>query len=372
MFQFSDSELARRRAQLLSLADSHGCATVWAFGENRSGIAVTYLTEWPVTRGAVCALSADGCDLWVSFHNHVPAARRRARVDSVRDMYDGYLDELLAISEPKASVGTLGPVPPAVTARAKDRDILLVSLDRDHALLRQRKSAEEVTALELGAAVSDVAAEALISACSPGMSDWDLLAAAKNAYTKRGGLDHICYISVTDMAHPDRDVPSQFPEGRVLTSTTMVTFELSASIVPEYPGQILRTVTLGDPPEKILALSEIAEECKTAIKAAMRPGVNARDLVALSTAIESAGYTTTDDLFHGFGMGYLEPIATSASRVPNHSPDVSLEAGMAIVVQPNVTTRDHSLGVQTGELVIVDSSGIRDLHGLPTGLIRAE
>ncbi len=371
MFQFSDSELIRRRHQLLSLADSHGCATVWAFGENRSGVAVTYLTEWPVTRGAVCALTADSCELWVSFHNHVPAARRRARVDSVRDMYEGYIDELFSTTNSGASVGTLGPIPPAVAARARDRQVAFVSLDRDHALLRQRKSGEEVAALELGAAVSDAAAEALISACIPGASDWDLLAAAKNAYTKRGGLDHICYISVTDIAHPDRDVPSQFPEGRVLTATSMVTFELSASIAPEYPGQILRTVLLGDPSDQVLELSRIAEECKAAIKAAMRPGVNARELIAHSAPIEAAGYSTTDDLFHGFGMGYLEPIATSASRVPNHSPDILLEEGMAIVVQPNVTTNDHTLGVQTGELVIVEAEGIRDLHRLPTGVIRA-
>jgi Xaa-Pro dipeptidase len=371
VFQFSDSELIRRRHQLLSLADSHGCATVWAFGENRSGVAVTYLTEWPVTRGAVCALTADSCELWVSFHNHVPAARRRARVDSVRDMYEGYIDELFSTTNSGASVGTLGPIPPAVAARARDRQVAFVSLDRDHALLRQRKSGEEVAALELGAAVSDAAAEALISACIPGASDWDLLAAAKNAYTKRGGLDHICYISVTDIAHPDRDVPSQFPEGRVLTATSMVTFELSASIAPEYPGQILRTVLLGDPSDQVLELSRIAEECKAAIKAAMRPGVNARELIAHSVPIEAAGYSTTDDLFHGFGMGYLEPIATSASRVPNHSPDILLEEGMAIVVQPNVTTNDHTLGVQTGELVIVEAEGIRDLHRLPTGVIRA-
>jgi Xaa-Pro dipeptidase len=372
VFQFSDSELARRRTQLLSLANSLGCEGVWAFGENRSGVAVTYLTEWPVTRGAVCALTTFGCDLWVSFHNHVPAARRRARVDSVRDMYTGYLDELFATVKPKTAVGTLGPIPPAVTARAVEHHIALVSLDRDHAILRQRKSAEEVTALELGSAVSDVAAEALISACVEGASDWDLLAAAKNAYTKRGGLDHICYISVTDMARPDRDVPSQFPEGRVLTASSMVTFELSASIVPEYPGQILRTVTLAEPSEHVIALSGIAETCKAAIKGAMRPGVSARELIAHSMAIESAGYSTTDDLFHGFGMGYLEPIATSTSRVPNHSPDLLLEDGMAIVVQPNVTTSDHTLGVQTGELVIVEAEGVRDLHHLPTGLIRAK
>jgi Xaa-Pro dipeptidase len=69
-------------------------------------------------------------------------------------------------------------------------------------------------------------------------------------------------------------------------------------------------------------------------------------------------------------MGYLEPVATSRSRVPVHAPDMTLEEGMAIVVQPNVATVDFRLGVQTGELIIVEKAGARDLHSLSTGLVR--
>jgi Xaa-Pro dipeptidase len=40
---------------------------------------------------------------------------------------------------------------------------------------------------------------------------------------------------------------------------------------------------------------------------------------------------------------------------------------MTLVVQPNVTTRDHSAGVQTGELMVVTESGAVSLHGVDRG-----
>jgi Xaa-Pro aminopeptidase len=367
---FSDGERQRRRQGLLHIAKGKGCAGVLGFGENKSGVAVTYLTEWPVTRGAIFLLTKSELHLWVSFHNHIPAAKRRAQVDSIRDIAGDYLQALFQSFHSGDSVGTLGPVSGPVRKYASEQGFNLVALDMEHAEYRLIKSVEEIHALELGAQATDIGATALINACRVGASDWDLLAAAKAAYTAAGALDHICYISITDMDNPDRDVPSQFPEGRVISRSSMITFEISASAIPEYPGQILRTIVMSDPTEAVMDLSELAEECKEKIKSAIKPGVTAAELIDISGMIEQRGYTTTDDLFHGFGMGYLEPVATSRSRVPVHAPQMTLEEGMAIVVQPNVTTVDFQLGVQTGELIIVDKTGARDLHSLSTGLVR--
>jgi Xaa-Pro dipeptidase len=50
---------------------------------------------------------------------------------------------------------------------------------------------------------------------------------------------------------------------------------------------------------------------------------------------------------------------------------VTLEAGMTLVVQPNVATADGRLGVQTGELLLVTDQGADRLHTFPRGLVRA-
>jgi hypothetical protein len=45
---------------------------------------------------------------------------------------------------------------------------------------------------------------------------------------------------------------------------------------------------------------------------------------------------------------------------------------MTLVVQPNVTTADGRLGVQTGELLLVTEHGPERLHTYPPGLLRAD
>jgi Xaa-Pro aminopeptidase len=45
------------------------------------------------------------------------------------------------------------------------------------------------------------------------------------------------------------------------------------------------------------------------------------------------------------------------------------EAGMTVVIQPNVATRDGRAGVQTGELVLVTATGIERLHATPRGFV---
>ncbi len=284
----------------------------------------------------------------------------------MRDVDDRMVGDLLAGGGP---IATFGPVPGNVRSRAEANGVPLIPIDAEHARIRMVKSEEERAALRLGAQASDVAGQALIDACVPGASDWDLLAAARDAYTRLGARDHICYICVTDMAAPDRDVPSQAPEGRMLAAGSVVTFELSASVAPEYPGQVLRTVTMGEPTDEYRALHAVAMTARDAVRAAIRPGAPARDLIAASAVVEDAGYTTTDDLFHGLGMGYLEPIGTTTSRIPAHAPDVVLRDGMSVVVQPNVTTLDHRAGVQTGEMVIVSDGGYEDIHHLQGGLV---
>jgi Xaa-Pro dipeptidase len=366
-FGFTDDEYARRRQAALALASSVGATRVLAFGAHRSGICVTYLTGWPVTRSAVYLLSDTTSMMWIQFHNHLSAARRTAVattvVDGCGDMYESILTERREV------VATLGSVPPQLVLRAQQLDVHLVPLDSRHAALRCLKSEQELEALALGAAASDIGAEALIDACHAGATDWDLMAAARSAYTRAGARDHICYICVTNMASPDRDVPSQFPEGRVLEVGSVVTFELSAAVAAEYPGQVLRTITLGEPTQEYMVLHDLAEQARNAIRAVIRDGVSAGALVDASACIEAAGMTTTDDLFHGLGMGYLEPIGTSTSRVPAHRPTATLSAGMTLVVQPNVARPDHRAGVQTGEMIVVTREGLRDIHTLPSGLV---
>ena len=206
-----------------------------------------------------------------------------------------------------------------------------------------------------------------------GCTEHELTARIEAAYVARGGMHHIHYLGITPMAAPNRAAPAQWPSSRRVQEGDLLTFELSAAVAPEYSGQLLRTVTIGRPPSpEVQRLHDVAEAAFGAITDRLRPGVHAEELVDAAGVIEAAGLTTLDDLVHGFGGGYLPPVLGSRSRAIRPVPDLSLEAGMTLVVQPNVTTADGRLGVQTGELLLVTEHGPERLHTYPPGLLRAD
>lgn len=370
-FEFSQSEFESRKKRTLDLAEEFGCGGVFTFGENRNGAGITWLTGWGTTRLAYHFLTRYESILWIMFHNHIAAAKRTIKCSIVRD-FDFNEIESLMHKFTNSKVGTLGVVPQDFRNVAHNNNVELISLDTKHANLRAIKSTEEIEALRQGAYATDCGAEAILTACKNDVTDWELLARARSSYTVRGARDHICYICVSDMTTPDRDVPAQFPEGRIVKLGSVVTFEISAAVSPEYPGQLLRTISIGTPHKLFQELHEVAQITLTNMRKILKPGISAMELVNASAVIEESGFTTTDDLFHGLGGGYLPPIGTSSSRIPNHKPDVVLQPGMAIVLQPNVTTKDHCAGVQTGEMVIITPDGFEDIHNVETGLIQID
>jgi Xaa-Pro aminopeptidase len=78
-----------------------------------------------------------------------------------------------------------------------------------------------------------------------------------------------------------------------------------------------------------------------------------------------------DDVVHGYGGGYLAPVLRTPATSHGPAPDVTLQPGSMVVVQPNVTAADGSMGVQTGELVVVTDAGAESLHDVPRGLLAA-
>jgi Xaa-Pro aminopeptidase len=374
---FTAAEYARRRAALEAEMAAAGVDHAVLYGANRSGAAVSWLTGWPVTREAHVLVTRGEPDvLLVSFYNHVPEARRRAADADVRFAGDRPAATVVELLRERgagsAPVGLVGPLPwtqHAVVAEGRR----VVDLSGAHTRLRMLKSAEEIAALRAAAALTDASAAALVEEPVAGCTEHELTARIEAAYVSRGGMHHIHYLGITPMAAPDRAVPAQWPRDRRVEPGDLLTFELSAAVAPEYSGQLLRTVTVGaDPSPEVRRLHEVAEAALAAISARLRPGVHAEELVSAAEVIEDAGCTTVDDLVHGFGGGYLPPVLGSRSRAIRPTPDVTLRAGMTVVVQPNVATPDLRLGVQTGELLLVTDGGPERLHTFRRGLVRAE
>lgn len=370
---FSAAEFARRRRAFEEVLARRGLPYGLLYGANRSGSAVPWLTGWPVTREAHVLVTPGELDvLLVSFFNHVPEAARRVPAADVRFAGDRpaatVLELLRERGAARAPVGFVGSLPYDQHA-ALAEDHRMVDLRGEHTRLRMRKSGEEIAALRHAAALTDLSVRAMLASPVQGCSEHELAARIEQAYVARGGTHHIHYLGVTPMADPDRCVPAQWPASRPVRAGDLLTFEINAGVAPDYSGQLLRTVVVAaEPSAEVRRLHDIAEQALAGIEALLRPGVPAAQLAAASGVIEDAGFTTVDDLVHGFGGGYLPPVLGSRSRTIRPSPDIVLEAGMTLVVQPNVCRPDHRLGVQTGELLLITDNGPQRLHEFPRGI----
>ena len=364
--RFSDAEMARRHHALAAALEAAGAAHAVLYGANKAGPAVGWLTRWPVTREALCVFTPGERDLLlVNFYNHIPNAQRIATEAEVR--WAGPKPMATAVEELErrgarggrvAVIGPLGYRAHAALAEFASP----VALDDAYTRLRLRKSAEELEWLRIGCEFTDSAVRAVHEQAGTGTDERELGNLAERAYVGRGGITHIHYFGAP--------VPAQWPAARTLERGDVVSCEISASYW-DYTGQLLRTFTIGDDPAPLYReLHEVADAAFDAIFERVRPGATAAELVDASAVIGAAGFTTRDDLVHGFVGGYLPPVLGDKSRTLEEVPDFTLEEGMTIVIQPNVVTRDESAGVQTGELIAVAPDGAERLHDYERGLLR--
>ena len=372
--RFSDGEMARRHSALAAEMAAADVEHAIVYGANRTGSAVGWLTRWPVTREALAVVTPGEPDLLlVNFYNHVPNARRIAGEAEVRwagpRPMASAIEELRRRGAAGRRIGLIGPLGYRLHAELAEF-AGPVSLDAAYTRLRLRKSDEEIDWLRVGASLTDRAVRALHEEAGPGVDERELGNIAERAYVGRGGTTHIHYFGATAMAAPELSVPAQWPAARPLARGDALTCEVSASFW-DYSGQLLRTFAVGaDPPPLYRELHEVADAAFDAIVERLRPGASAAEVVEASSMIEESGFTIRDDLLHGFVGGYLPPVLGSRSRALEEVPDFTFEAGMTVVVQPNVVTSDERAGVQTGELVLVGEAGAERLHEYERGFLR--
>ena len=374
--RFTGGEMARRRAAVEAVMAEREVEHLLVYGANRFGSAVGWLTRWPVTREALVVITpGERPVLLVDFYNHVPNARRMATECDVRAGAPSGIatavEELRARGAARRRVGLIGPLGHGAHARLAALASEVVALDADYTRLRQVKSPEEIDWLRVGCALTDDAVRALRDGARPGLDERELGALVEGAYVGRGGTTHIHYFAATSMAAPEISVPAQWPSTRRLQAGDALTCEISASWW-DHPGQLLRTFAVAAEPAPLFReLHAAADAALDAILAVLRPGATAAEVVAAAAVIEDAGFTTRDDLLHGFVGGYLPPVLGSPSRQLAAVPDFTFSEGMTVVVQPNVVTPDEAAGVQTGELVLVGPDGPERLHHVERGLLRA-
>ncbi|MGB7541640.1 MAG: M24 family metallopeptidase [Burkholderiales bacterium] len=371
--RFSDAEMERRRAALHRVMATAGVDHLLMCGEQRAGTGVGWLTGWPATVEAYVIVAPREPQVMVmEWYNHWPLAKKLARDTEVLWGEHRGFDKVLAELKSRGArrIGVMGPLGYARCKRLEAVFGPLVELNREYVRLRLVKSQEEIDWMRIGAALTDLAIVALRREAQPGMTERELGALCEAAYHPLGGVTFIHYFLVTPMAGPEYCVPRQLASNRKVQPGDVIATEITANFF-DYPGQVLRTFTVAAEPTPLFRrLHDTAEAAFDAVTGVIRHGTAMQQIIDAAGLIEDAGFTVFDDLMHGFGGGYFPPVLGSKSRPAGPLPEMTLEAGMTCVVQPNVITRDQKAGVQVGELVLVTENGFERMHAVERGLFR--
>ncbi len=370
--RFSAGEMARRRKLVAAAMEAAGVDHLVAYASFFRGGPVHWISDWLTTYEAVLVFTPERRDtIFVQFYNHLPQARATMRKAEMRwggsSTIQSAIGELKARGAKPRRIGAVGMVPMGYYRALADAFEDVADLNPAYGRLRLVKSKEEIDWYRIAARLSDLPIEALRREIRPGLDERDLGAITEAAYVPWRGSNIIHFFFSTSMRAPDVFVPRQHLTARKLAKGDVIATEITASFW-ECWGQILRTFSIGEPltPE-YKKLHDTAEAAYDAMLAALKPGVSARVLAVGAEVIEKAGFTFYDDLVHGFGGGYMQPILGSPTRGPETLPDMTLETGMMMVLQPNVITKDQRAGVQTGELVVITETGAESLHTVPRG-----
>ena len=370
--KFSAAEMAHRRKRMTDAMAQAGVDHLVVYASFFRGGPVCWLSGWLTTFEAVLVFTPGQRDtIFIQFYNHLPQARAVMPEADIRwggaSTIQSVIGELKQRGAKARRVGAVGLLPmgyyKALAALFED----VVDLNRAHSGLRMVKSAEEIDWYRIAARFGDLSIEALRRELRPGLDEGDLGAITEGAYQPWRGINGIHFFGATSMHDPQVFVPRQHPTNRRIAKGDVISCEITASFW-DHGGQVLRTFTVGERFTPLYQkLHDTAEAAYAAIFRVLRPGCHVRELAVGARVIEAAGFTFYDDLVHGFGGGYLPPVIGSPTRGDEPLPDMTLEAGMMVVVQPNVITSDQRAGVQTGELVLITESGAESLHTAPRG-----
>ena len=374
---FSEAEYARRYAAMRAAMRERDISALVLYGTPSMYHEVLYLSNVPTTQEAMLIVPVEGDPvLLVQYFNHAQNARRVACIEDVRwggpDSAASAASILRELGLAAATIGITGmmPLQRYTTLQRELPQATLVDFSLHFQQLRLVKSEEEIGFLRRGAELSDRAMEALEREARPGITEYELAAIVEGAYLGLGGKNHIHYMATTPMQQPTVCVPAQHQSARVLQKGDVLITEISAHY-HGYAGQILRPFAIAAPPTpEYQRMYDVAVEAFQRLARVIRPGATSEDVLDAADSIHEAGYSINDDLVHGFGGGYLQPVLRTRRTSAAPAKPFTFRENMTIVIQPNIITADERMGLQVGELMRVTRDGIESLHHYPMRFVQ--
>ncbi|HEX5589999.1 MAG TPA: Xaa-Pro peptidase family protein [Candidatus Limnocylindrales bacterium] len=240
---------------------------------------------------------------------------------------------------------------------------------------RQVKEPSEVERIAAACAVADRALASLLPSIRPGVTEAEL-ALDLEWRMRTGGAERLAF-DVTCLAGPEAALPHGTPGDRPVNAGAVLLFDFGAQVAG-YRSDMTRTLFVGDPTERDLAVYEVVAAAQGGAIAALESALAAarhgvplpagRDIDAIARGVIEA-----DGRFPPYGHGLGHGIGLATHELPSlgrQAPETPLPSPTVFSVEPGIYLEGET-GVRIEDLVVLDAEAgrLERLTRFPSGVV---
>ncbi len=255
-----------------------------------------------------------------------------------------------------------GFVPHAVWERlaAAAPDVELVPVEGWLEADRATKEPAEIERIAAACAVADRALAALLPEIRPGITERDL-ALRLEWGLRTGGAEAVAFPGAV-LAGPQAALPHGSPGDRPVRSGAVLLFDFGAQ-VDGYRSDMTRTLFVGEPTARDLAIYELVARAQAAAIASLRESLAAGRPRPSGRAVDAIARSVINEAGHGdqFGHGTGHGIGLATHEAPSlgqRAADTPLPSPTVFSVEPGVYLAGET-GVRIEDLILFDAEGGR-------------
>ena len=389
---FSDAEYERRYAETREKMDRIGLDVLvapggpyhWSFGGGMRWLSGH--TGWhSMAEYLVVPREGDPTLVYSFGGTHAEATRRAVYPDDVRPSQGGDFGGVIAevITKGGNADGTVGiagadwrfadtaPVNQVRSMEAGLPDATIELAPDFFHELTYKKSEEEVEYVRRAGELCVDALYAIRDRAEPGVTEYQLAAAAAHAAMDGGGQVDFLIIGSTPMDDPAQVFGNPRPSHRELEAGDIVMNELAVGY-EGYTAQIGIPVCVGEPTDRVQEFwDEIALPGFTRMRDTFQPGNDLELAKEAGEFYREHGYQSRPIHIHGIDLVSDSPHVRPES-VDGYGYDQVLEPGMVIMLEPNPISPDGMLGLFYGHTYVITESGSERVTECPHELLVAE
>jgi Xaa-Pro aminopeptidase len=229
-------------------------------------------------------------------------------------------------------------------------------------------SEEELDCVRVAGTLCENAMNAMVARARPGVTEYELRAAAGAAILEGGGDIDFLIIGSTPMADPAMVFGNPRPSGRKLATGDIINMELAAGY-RGYTAQIGSPICLGPPTDMVKRFWEdITLPSFEKMAAEIKPGNPVESIRVAGEFFRDNGVQSRPIHAHGIDLITKGPHVFT-DGVHAEPFEQVFKPGMVFMAEPNPITADGNFGIFLGHTFIVTATGSECVDKFPWKLV---